>query len=70
LTGHALLCLAVVCPAVLVHCSGTVVRTGPGKYDKGAEGQRKPMTVQPGDKVGGGRRVGQHHDVAGPAPSV
>lgn len=31
--------------------SGTVVRTGPGKYDKGAEGQRKPMTVQPGDKV-------------------
>ncbi|EFJ50536.1 hypothetical protein VOLCADRAFT_80038 [Volvox carteri f. nagariensis] len=31
--------------------SGTVVRTGPGKYDKDAEGKRKAMTVQPGDKV-------------------
>ncbi|GIM17206.1 hypothetical protein Vretimale_19723 [Volvox reticuliferus] len=31
--------------------SGTVVRTGPGKYDKAAEGKRKAMTVQPGDKV-------------------
>ncbi|GFR46910.1 hypothetical protein Agub_g8557 [Astrephomene gubernaculifera] len=31
--------------------SGTVVRVGPGKYDKEAEGKRKAMTVQPGDKV-------------------
>jgi hypothetical protein len=36
-------------------CSGTVVRTGPGKYDKEAEGGRKAMVVQPGDKV---RRLG------------
>eukprot|EP00882_Tetradesmus_deserticola_P007110 GHRQ01007485.1.p1 GENE.GHRQ01007485.1~~GHRQ01007485.1.p1 ORF type:complete len:243 (+),score=99.20 GHRQ01007485.1:173-901(+) len=31
--------------------SGTVVRAGPGKYDKEAEGQRKAMVVKPGDKV-------------------
>lgn len=31
--------------------SGTVVRTGPGKYDKDSEGGRKPMVVKPGDKV-------------------
>lgn len=30
---------------------GTIVRTGPGKFDKDAEGQRKPMTVKAGDKV-------------------
>lgn len=31
--------------------SGTVVRTGPGKYDPEAEGKRKAMVVKPGDKV-------------------
>lgn len=31
--------------------SGKVVRTGPGKYDKDAEGKRKPMKVKEGDKV-------------------
>lgn len=31
--------------------SGTVVRTGPGKYDKDAEGKRKAMTVAPGDRI-------------------
>lgn len=39
-----------------VLCSGTVVRAGPGKYDQAAEGNRKPMTVKPGDKVGLGGR--------------
>lgn len=33
-------------------CSGTVVAVGPGKYDKDAEGGRKQMIVQKGDKVG------------------
>jgi chaperonin GroES len=27
------------------------VRTGPGKYDKDAEGKRKAMKVKEGDKV-------------------
>ena len=27
------------------------MRTGPGKYDKDAEGKRKPMKVKEGDKV-------------------
>lgn len=31
--------------------SGIVKTVGPGKYDPDAEGQRKPMTVQPGDRV-------------------
>uniref|UniRef100_A0A7S0RR56 20 kDa chaperonin, chloroplastic n=1 Tax=Chlamydomonas leiostraca TaxID=1034604 RepID=A0A7S0RR56_9CHLO len=31
--------------------SGTVVSTGPGKYDAEAEEKRKPMRVQPGDRV-------------------
>eukprot|EP00775_Hariotina_reticulata_P003862 gene3862-4119_t len=31
--------------------SGTVVRAGPGKYDKDAEGGRKALIVQPGDKA-------------------
>lgn len=35
-------------------CSGTVVRTGPGRFDKEGEGQRKAMTVKPGDKVRAG----------------
>lgn len=30
---------------------GTVVRTGPGKYDKDAPNHRKPMTLKEGDKV-------------------
>lgn len=33
-------------------CSGTVVAVGPGKYDKDAEGGRKQLVVQKGDKVG------------------
>jgi hypothetical protein len=41
-------------PGVCIFCclSGTVVRVGPGKYDKEAEGGRKEMVVKPGDKVG------------------
>ncbi len=37
--------------------SGTVVRTGPGKYDKDAEGKRKAMAVRGGGGggAGGGR---------------
>ncbi|KAG2500892.1 hypothetical protein HYH03_001651 [Edaphochlamys debaryana] len=31
--------------------SGTVVRCGPGRYDKDSEGKRKPMTIKVGDKV-------------------
>lgn len=43
---------AVLCMyAVLCHHSGTVVRTGPGKYDKEAEGGRKALVVKEGDKV-------------------
>eukprot|EP00798_Chlamydomonas_sp_ICE-L_P028286 gene28286-31394_t len=30
---------------------GTIVTVGPGKWDKDAEGQRKAMTVQAGDKI-------------------
>jgi hypothetical protein len=41
---------AVLCISAVL-CSGTVVRAGPGKYDQAAEGNRKPMTVKPGDKV-------------------
>jgi chaperonin GroES len=31
--------------------SGTVVRAGPGKYDKEAEGGRTKPVVAPGDRV-------------------
>ncbi|KAG2451531.1 hypothetical protein HYH02_004129 [Chlamydomonas schloesseri] len=31
--------------------SGTVVRVGPGKYDKDAEGKRRTVPLAPGDKV-------------------
>lgn len=43
--------------------SGTVVRTGPGKYDKDAEGKRKAMTVS-GEARGaedGSGRGGRSH---------
>jgi hypothetical protein len=43
-------CLPVMVPSCCL--SGTVVRTGPGKCDKEAEGGRKAMVVKPGDKVG------------------
>ena len=32
-------------------CAGTVVRVGPGKWDKEAEGQVKKPKLQAGDKV-------------------
>lgn len=46
-------------------CSGTVVRVGPGKYDKEAEGGRKAMVVKEGDKVRAAAAVGVWWDAPG-----